>query len=136
MNSPRTGFRSPAEPTAPIPAARHWSIWLLAAAMVLAIGLKSHPHYLGVPWPWLALGALLPGMVLAHRDPDRRWWQTAVLLCYLIILLFFTRIDGDTGDAHVLELVIKLGLGALLVPALAARYWMEEPLDYQWVSGR
>ncbi len=136
MNDIRTGFRSPAEPIAPIPVSRRWSIWLLAATMLLAVGLKSHPFYLGVPWPWLALATLLPGMVLAHRDPDGRWWQTSVMLCYLIILLFFTRIDGDTGDAHVIELIVKLGLGALLVPALAARYWMGEALDYQWVSGR
>ena len=136
MSDAAAVWRSPQHPRAPVPASRHWSLWLLAASMVLAIGLKSHPPYLGVPWWPLALACLLPGLVLAHRDPDRRWWQTAVLLAYLVILLFFTRIDGDTGDAHVIELVVKLGLGALLVPALAAARWMGEPLDYQWFNGR
>lgn len=129
-------WRSPANPEAAIPLQRHWSLWLLAASMVLAIGLKSYPPVLGVPWSVLALVTLLPGLGLAHRDPDPRWWQTAVLLVYLIILLVFTRIDGDTGDAHIIELAVMLGLGALLVPALAARFWMKESLDYQWVSGR
>ncbi|MEZ4385981.1 MAG: type II CAAX endopeptidase family protein [Candidatus Krumholzibacteriia bacterium] len=129
-------FRSPVHPAAPVPLARRWSAWLLAAAMVLAIGLKSHPHWLGVAWHWLALGPGLVGLVLAHRDPDRRWWQTGVLLAYLIILLHFTRIDGDTTTAHIIELTVKLGLGALLVPALAAWRWLREPLDYRWVSGR
>jgi len=115
-----------------VPPLRRVSVWLLAAAMALAIGLKSVPG----PWQWPALGLLTVGLVLAHRDPDRNWWRTAVLLAYLIILLFFTRIDGDTGDAHVIELVVKLGLGALVVPALAARFWLREPLDYRWFSGR
>jgi len=104
--------------------------------MVLAIGLKSHPAYLGVPWSLPALAALGSGLVLARRDPDPRWWRTAVLLAYLIVLLFFTRIDGDTRDAHVVELLLKLGVGALLVPAFAARRWLDEPLDYQWITGR
>jgi membrane protease YdiL (CAAX protease family) len=129
-------FRSPAEPDAPVPVTRRWSLWLMALAMVLGIGLKSHPYWLGVPWPVLSLAAMLPGLVLARLDPDRRWWQTGVLLAYLIILLFFTRIDGDTGNAHVFELVVKLGVGALVVPAVAAARWMGEPLDYQWTNGR
>ena len=136
MNEVTTGFRSPVQPEAPLPRTRRWSLWLLAAAMVLGIGLKSHAPIFGVPWHWLALAGLLLGLVLAHRDPDRRWWQTSVLLAYLIILLFTTRIDGDTGNAHIIELAVKLGLGALLVPALVARHWLHEPLDYQWLSGR
>ena len=55
---------------------------------------------------------------------------------WLIVVLFFTRIDGDTGNAHVLELVLMLGVGVLLVPALAAKYWLKEPLDYSWFNGR
>jgi len=136
MTDAAAPWRSPAQPAGPVPAGRRWSLWLFAASMVLAIGLKSHPHYLGVPWPWLALTTLLGGLAFARRDPDRRWWQTGVLLAYLIVLLYFTRIDGDTGDAHVAELLVKLGLGALIVPALAARRWLDEPLDYQWISGR
>ena len=58
--------------------------WLLAAAMVLAIGLKSHPHWLGVPWHWLAL-ARAGGLMLARLDPDSTWWKTGVLLAYLVI---------------------------------------------------
>jgi membrane protease YdiL (CAAX protease family) len=129
-------YRSPDHPDAPVPASRRWSAWLLALTMVLAIGLKSHPWWLGVAWHWLALVPGLLGLGLAVRDPDVRWRQTGVLLAYLITLLHFTRIDGDTSDAHVIELSVKLGLGALMVPALAASWWMREPLDYQWLSGR
>ena len=138
MNDARTGFRSPAEPAAPVPVRRRWSVWLLAAAMVLVIGLKSYPAYLGVPWPWLALAALLPrpGCWRGPRGPTAAGGRRTVLLAYLIVVLFFTRIDGDTGNAHVLELVLKLGVGVLVVPALAARHWLGEPLDYQWFPGR
>jgi len=129
-------LRSPVFPEAPVPVSRRWSAWMLALTMVLAIGLKSHPWWLGVAWHWLALATGLLGLGLAVRDPDVRWRQTGVLLAYLITLLFFTRIDGDTTDAHVIELSVKLGLGALMVPALAASWWMREPLDYQWLSGR
>ena len=135
MNQPVV-HRSPASPDATVPAPRRWSAWLLALTMVLAIGLKSHPWWLGVAWHWLALMPGLLGLGLAFRDPDVRWRQTGVLLSYLIVLLHFTRIDGDTSDAHVIELSVKLGLGALMVPALAASWWMREPLDYQWLSGR
>ena len=58
------------------------------------------------------------------------------MLAYLTVVLFFTRIDGDTGDAHVLELALALGVGVLLVPALLAKYWMKAPLDYSWFQGR
>ena len=128
-------LRSPAHPEAPVPASRRWSAWLLAAAMLLAIGLKSHPHVLGIAWHWLALGPGLAGLVLAHRDPDRQWWRTGVLLAYLIILLHVTRIDGDTTIPHIVELTVMLGVGALVVPALLAWRWLGEPLDYQWLSG-
>ena len=136
MSDGTAQLQSPRHTGATVPAVRRWSLWLLAASMVLAIGMKSHATLLGVPWLAPATAVLLVGLVLAHRDPDRRWWGTAVLLAYLIILLTFTPIDGDTGTAHVLELAVKLGLGALLVPALVARRWLGEPLDYQWVHGR
>jgi len=113
------------------------SLWLMTAAMVLIIGLKSHGgpvesiewHHLG--WPMLAIS-----LGLAFKTPQRNWWRTTVLLAYLIILLFFTAIDGDTTDGHIIELALKLGLGVLVVPALAARFWLKERLDYSWFHGR
>ncbi|MBD3222362.1 CPBP family intramembrane metalloprotease [bacterium] len=131
-----TALRSPAHPEGHVPVGRRWSAWLMAAAMLLAIGLKSYPPPAGVDWHWLALAPLLAGLFLARLDPDRHWWQTGVLLAYLIILLHFTEIDGRTDDAHIIHLTFMLGIGALLVPAIAAWRWMGEPLDYQWVSGR
>ncbi len=112
------------------------SLWLMTAAMVLIIGLKSHAgpvpgfawHYLG--WPLLAAS-----LFLARNSTYRNWRPTVVLLAYLITLLFFTTIDGDTSNAHVLELALKLGIGILLIPALVAKYWMKESLDYSWFNG-
>ena len=113
------------------------SLWLLAGAMVLIIGLKSHGQPVaGLAWHWLGWPLLAAGLVLGGRTRDADWIKTTVLLGYLIVLLFFTRIDGDTSNEHVLELAIKLGLGILLVPALAAKYWLKNPLDYSWVHGR
>ncbi len=118
-----------------VPPLRHISLWLLAAAMLLAIGLKSVPAP-GVPWALPAALALVAGLVLAHRDADRNWWRTAVILAYVVVTLFATRIDGDTSNAHVLELAAKLGLGLLLVPTVLARWWLREPLPYRWSNGR
>jgi hypothetical protein len=117
----------------PVPTGRRISLWCLVAAMVLAVGLKPHP---GVPGLWPAAALCAAALVLGWRDPDRNWGRTVVLLTYLIGLLRFTRIDGDTSSAHVLELALKLGVGCLILPAIAARYWLREPLDYQWVHGR
>jgi membrane protease YdiL (CAAX protease family) len=117
----------------PTPVSRRVSLGCLCAAMVLAVGLKPHPE---IPGAWPAAALAVTALVLAWRDDDRNWWRTVVLLTYLIGLLHFTRIDGDTHDAHVRELVLKLGVGCLVVPALAARFWLREPLDYQWLHGR
>jgi len=119
-------------------AARRWSLWLITASMVLVIGLKSHDSPVaGVSWHWFGWFLLVSGLVIARRRvAGRSWWRTTVLLAYLIVVLFFTRIDGDTTNGHVLELVLKLGVGVLLVPALLARYWLAEPLDYSWFNGR
>lgn len=130
----RTAIAPPTAPTA----ARRASLWLVAAAMALVIGLKSHASpWPAVPWHlpgWLALAA---GVGLAWRtEPNSRWARTTVLLAYTVVLLFFTRIDGDTTNAHVVELALKLGVGVLVVPALAARWWLKEPLDYRWLNGR
>lgn len=130
-------------PSGPPSLAKRASLWLSAAAMVLVIGLKSYPAPLaGIPWHapgWILLAASLS---LARRadsrgtDPRRNWGKTAVLLAYLVVVLFATRIDGDTGNAHVLELVLSLGVGLLVVPALLASRWLRAPLDYRWFSGR
>lgn len=113
------------------------SLWLMTAAMVLIIGMKSHGGpFAGVPWHHFGWPLLATSLVLAYRTPQRNWWRTTVLLAYLIILLFFTAIDGDTSNAHVLELALKLGFGVLVVPALVARFWLKEPLDYSWFNGR
>ncbi|PIE75861.1 hypothetical protein CSA17_05255 [bacterium DOLJORAL78_65_58] len=150
--------------------ARRLSLWLMTAAMVLIIGLKSHGGPLpGVPWHylgWPLVGASLAlawwrdgrgrghgrldedagravgtGTDMAGTDtvapPDAESWaKTTVLLTWLIGVLYFTRIDGDTSDAHVLELILTLGVGILLLSALAARYWLKDKLDYSWVRGR
>lgn len=117
--------------------ARRASLWLMAAAMVLVIGLKSHGGPApGLAWHWLGWPCLAGSLLLARRSPARNWLRTTVLLAYLIVVLHFTRIDGDTGNAHVLELALALGVGILLVPALLAKYWLREPLDYSWFRGR
>lgn len=109
---------------------QHLSLWLMTGAMVLVIGLKQQG---GPVLGWPLLGVSLG---LAWRSSNTRWFKTAGLLAWLIAVLFFTRIDGDTGNAHVLELILKLGIGILLIPALAARYLLGEPLDYSWFRGR
>ncbi len=126
------------EPDLPVPAARRASLWLITLSMVLVIGLKSHPAPLpGVPWHLPGWAALAAGLALAWaREGNSRWARTSTLLAWLIGVLFFTHIDGDTSDAHVLELVLMLGVGVLLVPAMLARYWLKEPLDYRWLNGR
>jgi hypothetical protein len=122
----------------PVTGAKRLSLWLVAAAMVLIIGLKSHAAPVaGVPWHVFGWPLLAAGLVVARwRVAGRIWWQTTVLLAYLITVLFLTRIDGDTGNAHVLELALMLGVGILLVPALLARHWLRTPLDYSWFRGR
>ncbi len=114
------------------------SLWSLAGAMVLIIGLKSHGGpAAGAPWHLFGWPLVALGLAAARRaDGGGNWWKTSVLLAYLIVVLFFTRIDGDTSDAHVLELVLKLGVGILLVPALLAKWWLRAPLDYSWFRGR
>ncbi|MCB1184274.1 CPBP family intramembrane metalloprotease [bacterium] len=124
--------------TAPTPAKRA-SLWLLTAAMVLVIGLKSYaPPVAGIPWHAFGWPLLAAGLLLGRRarDPEGTWGKTTVLLAYLVVVLFFTRIDGDTTDGHVLELALKLGVGILVIPALAAKYWLGQPLDYSWFRGR
>ena len=122
----------------PVSGAKRLSLWLTAAAMVLIIGLKSHaPPLAGIPWHVLGWPLLAAGLLIARlREPTGTWWRTVVLLAYLIVVLFFTRIDGDTGNAHVLELILALGVGILVVPALLAKYWLGQPLDYSWFNGR
>jgi len=116
---------------------RRASLWLVTAAMVLVIGLKSHaPPVAGIPWHAFGWPLLAAGLAAAVRAGPSAWAKSVVLLAWLIVVLFFTRIDGDTGNAHVLELVLKLGVGILLVPALAARWWIGRPLDYSWFRGR
>ena len=118
-------------------ASRRASLWLVTAAMVLVIGLKSYPPPLaGIPWHAFGWPFLAAGILLALRSGSAAWAKTAVLFAWLIVVLFFTRIDGDTGNAHVLELVLTLGFGILLLPALAAKHWIGQALDYSWFRGR
>jgi hypothetical protein len=118
------------------PPARRVSLVLVTAGMILVIGLKSVPPPTGLPWHWIGFPLCVAALIVGWRDPDRNWPKVLVLLVYTIVLLWFTRIDGATDNAHVAELALKLGVGILVVPALAARYWLREPLDYSWVSGR
>ena len=128
--------RPPLSRTVAQPAIDRAALWLSALAMVLVIGLRSHGGPAdGVPWHALGWPLLAASLVLAWRG-DRSWLRTIALLAYLIVLLFFTRIDGDTGNAHVLELALMLGIGVLLVPALLAKHWLRDPLDYSWLNGR
>lgn len=116
---------------------RQASLWLITAAMVLVVGLKSYPPPVaGIPWHlfgWPLLGA---GLWAAVRSGPAAWAKSAALFAWLIGVLFVTRIDGDTGNSHALELLVALGVGILMVPALAARHWIGEPLDYSWFQGR
>lgn len=120
-----TGFFTP----------RRTSLWLMAAAMVLIVALK--PDRTGWPgfhlfgWPLIAAS-----LAVSLREPDRTWTKVLVLLAYTITVLFFTRVNGDTTNLHVLELTITLGVGILVVPTLAAKHWLATPLDYKWLSGR
>ncbi|MCP4197122.1 MAG: CPBP family intramembrane metalloprotease [Proteobacteria bacterium] len=111
------------------------SLWLLCLAMFLIIALKPDrvewPHWNLVGWPVMAIGVLVS---LFHHD--KTWAKSCVLLAYSIVVLWFTAVDGDTGNTHIIELVIGLGIGILVVPALAAKYWLKKPLDYSWVNGR
>ena len=91
------------------------SLWSMAAAMVLIIGLKSHGGPVsGMDWHWLGWPLVALGLGVAWRE-DRAgtWFKTTVLLTYLIVVLFITRIDGDTGDTHVIELALMLGVEQL-----------------------
>jgi len=126
------------EVNGPVAEGKRLSLWLMTAAMVLIIGLKSYdPPLLGVPWHMFGWPLLVASVVVARSKVSAgTWWRTTVLLAYLIVLLFFTRIDGDTTNGHVLELALKLGVGVLLVPALLAKYWLRQPLDYSWFNGR
>jgi len=119
----------------PVCVNKRCSLWLFAGAMVLIIGLKSVSQ-LGEPWHWLGWPCMVGGLVLAWRQPERIWFKICVLLAYTIIILWLTRIDGDTSNTHSLELALMLGVGILVMPALAAKYWLKQPLDYSWVSGR
>lgn len=131
---PASAAAGPPSAGPPAPAS-HASLWLLAGAMVALVALKPDRaawdgwHLVG----WPLLGA---GLLLSLRDRRPTWPKTCALLAWTVAVLHFTRIDGDTGNRHVLELALSLGVGVLLVPALAARYWLRRPLDYSWVSGR
>jgi len=117
--------------------ARRASLWLVTASMLLIIGLKSYaPPVAGIPWHAFGWPLLAVGVVLARWSGPVNWFRSTLLFAWLIGVLFFTRIDGDTSNIHVIELVITLGLGGLVLPALVARYWMREPLDYSWFRGR
>lgn len=121
----------------PATAGRRASLWLVTAAVVCVVGLKSYAGPFGLPgWHVLGWPLLAAGLVLGWRAGPVNWFRTTVLLAWLIGILHFTRIDGDTGNAHVLELALTLGIGVLVVPALAAKYWLREPLDYSWFHGR
>jgi len=113
------------------------SLWLMAAAMVLIIGLKSHGGpTAGLPWHVFGWPLAAASLVVGWREKARNWGKSVTLLAWLLVVLFFTRIDGDTGNTHVLELALTLGVGVLLVPALLAKYWLKDPLDYSWFRGR
>ena len=104
------------------------SLWLMCAAMVCIVALKpdriSWPHWNLIGWPLMGAGVLI-----SLKHPNRNWFRTCVLLAYAITVLWFAAVDGRTDNMHVLELVLKLGVGILVVPALAAKYWLKEPLD-------
>jgi len=122
----------------PVNGVMRLSLWLMAAAMLLIIGLKSiAPAVASIPWHYMGWPLLAASIGLARwRLPHDPWWRTLALFAYLITVLFFTQIDGKTSDTHVIELALMLGVGVLLVPALLAKYWLGEALDYKWFNGR
>ncbi len=117
------------------PEKKRLSLWLMAAAMVFIVALRedrvgwAYCHLIG--WP-----LLVAALIAAWRQPDRNWFKTNILYAYTIGVLWFTRVDGDTGNAHTIELALSLGVGILLIPSLAAKYWLRTPLDYKWLNGR
>lgn len=108
---------------------------MMTAAMVFIVALKEDrvgwPYWNLFGWPLIA-GSLLVSL----RQADRTWTKTLVLLAYTMTVLFFTRVNGDTTNLHMLELTLTLGVGILVVPALLAKYWLKTPLDYQWLHGK
>lgn len=116
---------------------KRMSLWLMTAAMILIIGLKGHGEaFPQVPWHYLGWPLLLASLILAWRRGADSWAKITVMLAYLITVLHLTRIDGDTTNGHFLELALMLGVGILLIPALLAKYWLKESLDYSWFNGR
>jgi membrane protease YdiL (CAAX protease family) len=111
------------------------SLWMMAAAMVLIVALKEDrvgwPHFHVLGWPLIAASLLT-----SLTQPDRVWTKTLALFAYTITVLFFTRVNGETTNLHVIELTLTLGVGILAITALLAKYWLKTPLDYQWLSGR
>ena len=81
------------------------SLWLMTAAMVLIIGLKSYSGLGPIPWHFLGWPLVAASLAVAWlREREGTWWKTTVILAYVIVVLFFTRIDD--GDKHRLAVFI------------------------------
>ena len=118
-----------------VPPLKRVSLWLMCLAVVFIVALKpdrtgwGYFHVIG--WPLMALS-----LFFGWRTKEGVWLKTLVLFAYTIVVLYFTRIDSDPSDPHLLELAIALGIGILVIPALLAKFWLKTPLDYHWLNGR
>ena len=60
---------------------KRFSLWLMTAAMILIIGLKSHGEaFPQVPWHFLGWPLLFLSVALAWRKGAGSWAKTTVLL--------------------------------------------------------
>ena len=111
------------------------SLWLMCLAEIFINALKpdragwEYFHVIG--WPLMALS-----LFLAWRAKEGLWLKTLVLFAYIIAMMFFTRVDSDFSDPHLLELTLKLGIGIMVVPALLAKFWLKTPIRYRWFKGK
>lgn len=118
-----------------VPAVKRASLWLMCLAVVLIVALKperigwDYFHLFG--WPALAFS-----LFLGWRTKETLWLKTLAIFAYVIVVLFFTRLNSNFTTPHMIELFVKLGIGLALVPALLAKYWLKTPLTYRWLNGK
>lgn len=121
----------PGKPTA----LKRTSLWLMCLAVIFIVALKpdrtgwEYFHVIG--WPLVAAS-----LFLGWRVKESVWLKTLVLFSYVIVVLYFARIDSDFSNQHLLELGVFLGIGLLAVPAILAKFWLKTPLKYRWLNGK
>jgi hypothetical protein len=117
------------------PSLKRASLWLMCLAVIFIVALKpdrsgwEYFHLLG--WPCMAVS-----LFLGWRLKESVWLKTLVLFAYVIVVLYFSRIDSDFSNSHLLEMGIFLVIGLLVVPAVLAKFWLKTPLKYRWLNGK